>query len=48
MTCRLETLKQWNNIKGDAVKNGTKLIVGYLKVKTELSELAKERYRQFN
>ena len=37
----LETLKQWNNIKGDAVKNGTKLIIGYLKVKTELSALAK-------
>lgn len=37
----VETLKQWNNIKGDAVKNGTKLIVGYLKVKTELSGLAK-------
>ena len=37
----LETLKKWNNIKGDAVKNGTKLIVGYLKVKTELSALAK-------
>jgi LysM repeat protein len=37
----LETLKQWNNIKGDAVKNGTRLIVGYLKVKTELSALAK-------
>ncbi|MEP7238396.1 MAG: LysM peptidoglycan-binding domain-containing protein [Ferruginibacter sp.] len=37
----LETLKQWNKITGDAVKNGTKLIVGYLKVKTELSPLAK-------
>ena len=37
----LETLKQWNNIKGDAVKTGTQLIVGYLKVKTELSALAK-------
>lgn len=37
----LETLKQWNNVKGDAVKNGTKLIVGYLKVKTELSGLSK-------
>lgn len=37
----LETLKQWNNIKGDAVKTGTKLIIGYLKVKTELSALAK-------
>ena len=31
------TLKQWNNIKGDAVAKGTKLIVGYLKVKTALS-----------
>ena len=37
----LETLKEWNNIKGDAVKTGTQLIVGYLKVKTELSALAK-------
>jgi len=37
----LETLKQWNHIKGDAVKTGTQLIVGYLKVKTELSVLAK-------
>lgn len=37
----LETLKQWNNIKSDAVKTGTQLIVGYLKVKTELSSLAK-------
>jgi LysM repeat protein len=36
----LEVLKQWNNIKGDAVANGTKLIVGYLKVKRELSALA--------
>ncbi len=36
----LETLKQWNNISGDAVSNGTKLIVGYLKVKKELSALA--------
>lgn len=33
----LETLKKWNNIAGDAVGNGTKLIVGYLKVKKELS-----------
>lgn len=36
-----ETLKQWNNLKSDAVKNGTKLIIGYLKVKTALSSLAK-------
>ena len=38
----LETLKQWNNIKGDVVKTGTQLIVGYLKVNTELSSLAKK------
>lgn len=38
----LETLKQWNNIKGDAVKKGTSLIVGYLKVKKELSSIAKK------
>ena len=38
----LETLKQWNNISADAVKNGMQLIVGYLKVKTELSGLAKK------
>ena len=37
----LETLKQWNNIKGDAVGTGTQLVVGYLKVKSELSALAK-------
>ncbi len=36
----LETLKQWNNISGDGVSNGTKLIVGYLKVKKELSAFA--------
>ncbi len=36
----VETLKFWNNIKGDAVSNGTKLVVGYLKVKKELSPLA--------
>lgn len=36
----LETLKKWNNFKSDAVANGTNLIVGYLKVKKELSPLA--------
>lgn len=36
----IETLKQWNNLKADAVSNGTALIVGYLKVKKELSSLA--------
>ncbi len=35
-----ETIKHWNNIKGDAVANGTHLIVGYLKVKSSLSSLA--------
>ena len=37
----LQTLKQWNNITGDAVKNGVQLVVGYLKVKKEQSGLAK-------
>ncbi|MEO5893376.1 MAG: LysM peptidoglycan-binding domain-containing protein [Ferruginibacter sp.] len=36
----VETIKKWNNLKGDAVSNGTHLIVGYLKVKKELSYLA--------
>ena len=36
----VETIKHWNNIKGDAVANGTHLIVGYLKVKSSLSTLA--------
>ena len=36
----VEKLKKWNNIKGDGVANGTKLIVGYLKVKKDLSSLA--------
>ncbi|MBL0357420.1 MAG: LysM peptidoglycan-binding domain-containing protein [Chitinophagaceae bacterium] len=36
----VETLKQWNNIKDESVNNGTKLIVGYLKVKKELSSLS--------
>ena len=33
----VEILKKWNNISGDAVGNGTKVIVGYLKVKKDLS-----------
>ncbi len=37
----LETLKKWNHISGDGVQIGTKLIVGYLKVKKQLSYLAK-------
>jgi LysM repeat protein len=35
----LEKLKQWNNIKGESVSSGAKLIVGYLKVKKDLSPL---------
>ena len=37
----LETLKLWNGISRDAVKNGMQLVVGYLKVKKEQSVLAK-------
>jgi hypothetical protein len=33
-------LEKWNKIKRDDVKKGTVLIVGYLKVKTDLSPLA--------
>lgn len=36
----LENLKKWNNIQGETAPNGTTLIVGYLKVKKELSSLA--------
>ena len=34
------TLKKWNNISGESVDNGTNLIIGYLKVKKDLSPLA--------
>jgi LysM repeat protein len=36
----VDNIKKWNNISADAVSNGTKLIVGYLKVKKNLSPLA--------
>jgi LysM repeat protein len=36
----VDNIKKWNNITADAVSNGTKLIVGYLKVKKDLSPLA--------
>ncbi len=36
----VETIKKWNNISGESVSNGTRLIVGYLKVKKDLSALA--------
>jgi LysM repeat protein len=34
------SLEKWNKIKRDDVKKGTVLIIGYLKVKTDLSPLA--------
>lgn len=36
------SLKQWNNLSGDAVNPGKNVIVGYLKVKKELSALAQQ------
>lgn len=36
----IATIKEWNKITGDAVSNGTRLIIGYLKVKKALSPLA--------
>ena len=36
----VESLKQWNKLKSDALSNGTNLIIGYLKVKKDLSPLA--------
>lgn len=36
----VETIKKWNNLKADALTNGTNLIVGYLKVKKDLSAFA--------
>lgn len=35
----LALLRKWNNLKSDGVANGTNLIIGYLKVKKELSPL---------
>jgi LysM repeat protein len=36
----LPTIKQWNNLKSESVTAGTKLVVGFLKVKKDLSPLA--------
>lgn len=36
----LTSLRQWNNLKTDALAKGAKLVVGYLKVKKDLSPLA--------
>ncbi len=38
----LEFLKKWNNLPGEVVSNGTKLIIGYLKVLKEQSPLAQK------
>ncbi|MDQ6756139.1 MAG: LysM peptidoglycan-binding domain-containing protein [Bacteroidota bacterium] len=38
----LDLLKKWNNLSGDIVSNGTKLIVGYLKVIKDQSSLASQ------
>lgn len=36
----IDKIKQWNNLRSDAVASGSKLIVGFLKVKTALSALS--------
>jgi len=36
----MDALKKWNKLQGDVVSNGTKLIVGYLKVLKDQSPLA--------
>ena len=41
----LNILKKWNKLPGDAVSNGTKLIVGYLKVLKDQSPLASQSIR---
>ena len=38
----LDLLKKWNNLTGDVVSNGTKLIIGYLKVIKEQSPLSQQ------
>jgi len=44
----LEQLKKWNHLSSDAVSNGTKLIVGYLKVNKQESPLAKNGVKAVN
>ena len=36
----LDLLRKWNNLQGDVVSNGTRLVIGYLKVVKEQSPLA--------
>lgn len=38
----MDALKKWNKLSGDAVSNGTKLIVGFLKVSKDQSPLASQ------
>lgn len=38
----LENLKRWNNLTSEVVSNGTRLIIGYLKVLKEQSPLAQK------
>lgn len=38
----MDALKKWNKLSGDAVSNGTKLIVGYLRVVKDQSPLASQ------
>lgn len=38
----LDYLRTWNNLKSDALPKGTRLIVGYLRIKKELSAFASQ------
>ncbi|MEO5782316.1 MAG: LysM peptidoglycan-binding domain-containing protein [Ginsengibacter sp.] len=38
----MDALKKWNKLSGDAVSNGTKLIIGYLRVSKDQSPLASQ------
>lgn len=38
----MDALKKWNKLSGDAVSNGTKLIIGYLRVLKDQSPLASQ------
>ena len=42
----IESIEKWNNISRDHATAGTKLIVGFLKVKKNLSPLASNAYQQ--
>ncbi len=40
----LEQLKKWNHLASDAVSNGNKLIIGFLKVQKDVSPLAQNNH----